>query len=156
MLECAAGGEDFARARDLCILAEEWGATNFRGMLTNATIRGNRDLCDLAYAWSAHSNSALDLDAMLMHAVEEGHRDLCIIATDWIDALCNDDYLNEMLATAARCGNRDLCVLAKEWIDARGIKNGADLGWMIRAADCCEDHARGWAIKQLARGWMDA
>ena len=55
MLELAA----CAGNRDLCILAREWGATDFNHMLWIATIDRNDELCTLAREWITIQNIAI-------------------------------------------------------------------------------------------------
>jgi hypothetical protein len=82
--------------RELCVLAREWGATDFNRMLANATAGGHRGLCVLAREWGA-----TDFNHMLEIAAGECDVDLCILGHSW--GATNSDEFPCIIADGNAC-----------------------------------------------------
>ena len=156
MLGFAATCTDPIRARDICILAKEWGATNFEWMLDSAARSGYRDLCILARKWLDDAGTKPNFNRTLSCAARcTDHvraRDLCILAKEWLEAEGTKPDFNWMLCNAAEDGHREICELAREW--ARETQPGSSMDFNEMLGSAAKGGHRG--ICELAYGWLKA
>ena len=180
VLEYAAMGENPDTARDICIIAREWGMeftriaersssdpeTRTRPMrydkmlvaaMRNPNLVISRDLCVLAHKWILESGVPLvNYSNMLIEAAginDPIHaRECCILIRNW--ALAESPgplHYNNMLVAAAKSGNYDICCLAREW----GLESKTDMDYnnMLRSAATSAAGSGNTEICVLARKW---